>query len=108
MLPSMAEVVDTGEEDMEEDMLPKFVVIVERQNIPLIHPIKSMVFHLISSLKIRTMIRVILMQFFRIQILIIMSRIMKVRSQRGGVSTNWFYSLVVSNIVSSFTTGQIQ
>jgi len=78
MLPSMAEVVDTGEEAMKENIPPKFTVIVERQGIPLIHAIKNMVFHLISSLKIRTMIRVILMQFFRIQILIIMSRIMKV------------------------------
>jgi len=34
----------------------KFVVIVERQGIPLIHAIESMVFHLISSLKIRIML----------------------------------------------------
>jgi len=63
---------------MEDNILPKFAIIVERQGIPLIHAIKNMVFHLISSLKIRTMIRVILMQFFIIQILIIMSIIMKV------------------------------
>jgi len=76
----MAEVMDTEEEAMEEDILPKFVVIVERQGIPLIHAIKSMAFHLISSLKTRIMIRVILMQFFRIQISTIMSKIMKVQS----------------------------
>jgi len=59
---------------MEKNILPKFAVMVEKQGIPLIHAIKNMVFHLISSLKI-----------------IIMSRIMKVRS-RSGVSTKWFYS----------------
>jgi len=42
------------EEVMEEDILPKFAIIVERQGIPLIHTIKSVVFHLISNLKIRT------------------------------------------------------
>jgi len=68
------------EEVMEEDILPKFAVIVERQGIPLMHAIKNMVSHLISSLKIRTMIRVVLMQFFIIQILIMMSRIKKVQS----------------------------
>ena len=65
---------------MEEDILPKFAVIVERLGIPLIHAIKNITFHLISSLKIKTMIRIILMSFFRIQILIIMSRIIKVQS----------------------------
>ena len=67
---------------MEEDMLPKFAVIMERQGIPLIHAIESMTFHLIPSLKIWTMIKVILMQFFIIHILIMMSRIMKVQSQK--------------------------
>jgi len=41
MLQSMAEVVDTKEEAMEEDILPKFTAIVERQGIPLIHAIKA-------------------------------------------------------------------
>jgi len=40
-------------------------VCSERQGIPLIHIIESMVFHLISTLKIRTMIRIMLMQFLR-------------------------------------------
>ena len=95
VLPSMAEVVDMEEEAMEENILPKFAVIVKRQSIPLIHAIKSLVFHLISSLKIRTMIRVILMQFFIIQILIIMSRIMKVRSQKWSLNK---LVLLLSNI----------
>ena len=56
MLQPMAEVLDTEEEAMEEDILPKFVVFVEGQDIPLIHAIKSMTFHLISSSKIRIMI----------------------------------------------------
>ena len=54
MLRPMAWVVDMEEEAMEEDILPKFAVIVERQGIPLIHAIKSVVFHIISNLKIRT------------------------------------------------------
>ena len=66
MLRPMAWVVDMEEEAMEEDILSKFAIIVERQGIPLIHTIKSMVFHLISNLKIRT----------------IMSRITKVQSQK--------------------------
>ena len=37
------------EEAMEDDILPKFAVIVERQGISLIHAIKSVVFHLISN-----------------------------------------------------------
>ena len=86
MLQPMAEVLDTEEEAMEEDILPKFVVIVERRGIPLIHAIKSMAFHLISCLKIRIMIGVILMQFFIIQISIIMSRIMKVQSQKWSLN----------------------
>ena len=86
MLQLMAEMVDTKEEAMLEDILLKFAVIVERHVIPLIHAIKSMAFHLISSFKIRTMIRVILMQFFIIQILIIMSRIMKVQYQKWSLN----------------------
>jgi len=78
MLRPMAWVVDMEEEAMENNILPKFAIIVERQSIPLIHAIKSVVFHLISNLKITTIIRV--MQLFTIQILIIMSRIMKVQS----------------------------
>jgi len=61
MLQPVTEVLDTEEEAMEDDILPKFAVIVERQYIPLIHAIKSMTFHLISSLKIRIMIKVIRM-----------------------------------------------
>ena len=61
MLQPMAEVLDTEDEALEEDILPKFAIIVERQDVPLIHAIKSMAFNLISSLKIRIMIRVILM-----------------------------------------------
>ena len=63
----MAWVVDMEEEAIEEDILPKFAVIVERQGIPLIHAIKNVFFHLISNLKIRTIIKV--MQPFTIQIL---------------------------------------
>ena len=37
----MTWVVDMEEEAMEEDILPKFAVIVERQDIPLIHAIKK-------------------------------------------------------------------
>jgi len=65
MLQPMAEVLATEKEVMEEDILPKFVVIVERHGIPFIHAIENMVFHLISSLTIITMIRVILMRFFQ-------------------------------------------
>jgi len=50
------------EEAMEEEIFLKFVVTVKRQDIPLIHVIKSMVFHLTSSSKIRTMVRIMLMQ----------------------------------------------
>jgi len=39
------------EEAMEEDIFTKFAIIVERQDIPLIHAIKSMALHLISNLK---------------------------------------------------------
>jgi len=88
----MAE-VDTEEEAMEEDILPKFAVIVKRQGIPLIHAIKSMVFHLISSLKIRTMIIGILMQFFRIQILIMSSK-SEVESQQIGFILDQYQTLL--------------
>jgi len=77
-------VVNMEEEAMEEDILPKFAVIVERQGIPLTHAIKNVVFHLISNLKIRTIIRV--MQPFTIQILTIMNRIMKVQSQKWSLN----------------------
>ena len=43
ILRPMAWMVDMEEETMEEDILLKFVVIVERQGIPLIHAIKSVV-----------------------------------------------------------------
>ena len=59
ILPSMTKILQPlwkeEEEAMEEDILPKFAAIVERQGISLIHAIKNIVFHLISSLKIRTM-----------------------------------------------------
>jgi len=80
----MAWVVDMEEEAMEEDILQKFAVIAERQGIPLIHAIKSVVFHLISNLKIRTIIRI--MQPFTIQILTIMRRIMKVQCQKWSLN----------------------
>ena len=82
MLRPMEKVLVLEEEAMEEEIFIKFAVIMERQGIPLIHLIERMVFSLISSLKIRTMIRDVLMQFFRIQILIMMSRITQVQSQK--------------------------
>ena len=55
---------------MKDDILLKSAVIVERQDIWLIHVIENMVFHLSSSLKIRK------------HIVIITSKIMKVQCQK--------------------------
>ena len=84
MLRPMTWVMDMEEEAMENDILPKFTVIVEKQGIPLIHAIKSVVFHLILNLKTSTIIRV--MQPFIIQILTIMSRIMNVQSRKWSLN----------------------
>jgi len=66
-----------------EEILLKFAVIVERQDILLIHAIESMTSHLSSSLKIK------------MKILIIMSKIIKDQSQKYSLSK---LILLMSNI----------
>jgi len=74
----MEEVLVMEEKAKEEEITLKFVVVVGRQNIQLIHAIESMTFHLISILKIIAMIRIVLMQIFIMQIQILISKIIKV------------------------------
>jgi len=66
--------IDTSRRSYERRILLKSAVTVKRQDIWLIHFIESMTFHLSSSLKIKK------------QIVIIISRIMKVQGKKYIIS----------------------